>query len=704
VSKIPKLLRDLADEFERLEAPAPVPAPVPAPLPPAPAPAPKPEPGPTPAPEPVPAPAPTPGPAPAPAPVAALEVHTQKFTKRFVLWPEAYAWQFPPYSRATQSLVFAPGSRASVVYKRGDWHGDHSACPARTYKLMLDGAVVASADVGPGQYWWQFDFTAPAQPGWQQMTVTTSEDEDCLVYFFCVTGNTPDLIPVVKSSLEMSKDHEHFGEPVHAWTWLPLSGVGPGMPTADHFYQPMVESIPESGRPWDMPVGHTADMPVTGDLHINAMPHRETNGAWSTMGQQPYYWDMVNGVRGNLPQVPLRDGPRGVGTTCFTTHIEIGRATQTTTDLTPRRNTYLCSAWSFRRMSNTGELTTLAGWRHKMSPDGPTDELELVGDWSAIPEAERGWKLLWGMCWDSRTLTVDTSQPLVDGRPPHRTGPRAYVVDSRRDALYRLQFPAASHGPAVVTKIAAIKGLWDCVEDPATNTMLVSLRDQHKVVRMTFDGEVLETVVQRNAALPGDAALGGDHVMYPQGTTLEQAQAQPCLAPEGLYLQDGLLYVGSKVQGQVKVFDLATRKLLRTVPVVITGNSRFVKFCVSDGSYAPAGTVFYATFDVQEGGRWKGVQPNGRMWVATQGVAYPMDSYQMSFGIGGGRMICGGSDHGLVRLFKGPAPDAALYEQGHNEFRQRHLRLVYGAQGVGRYRVADPSPALEHFLQFNGAL
>jgi len=70
VSKIPALLRALADEVEALEAPAPSPAPEPAPVP---APAPAPEPSP----EPPPPPAPVPAPPPAPIPVAANKYRAQ---------------------------------------------------------------------------------------------------------------------------------------------------------------------------------------------------------------------------------------------------------------------------------------------------------------------------------------------------------------------------------------------------------------------------------------------------------------------------------------------------------------------------------------------------------------------------------------------------------------------------------------------------
>jgi hypothetical protein len=67
-------------------------------------------------------------------------------------------------------------------------------------------------------------------------------------------------------------------------------------------------------------------------------------------------------------------------------------------------------------------------------------------------------------------------------------------------------------------------------------------------------------------------------------------------------------------------------------------------------------------------------------------------------------MLCGGSDHGLVRCFKAASDarfNSELYEQGHNEFRQRHLRLAHGAHGVGRFAVPDASPALRYFLAFN---
>ena len=576
-------------------------------------------------------------------------------------------------------IIWKAGASVTVDYQRGRMDEWAPTLPERTYTLNLDGAPVASATVGQGVARFAFKFTAPMTPGWRTLTVTgLGEGETQITYFAAVNGAHDGPVPVVQSSLELS---QRYTDSLHAWAWVP-QGEPVARPTPDHDYVPVKTEAEQ-----------TSDMLVAGDAYPPTTIVRNSSGLPLAMHPQAYYWDQIV-LRG--PNVLLHDGPRGVGTLCFTTHIEVGRATQTEDPASaPRKNVYACDPWRFVRVSNTGEVTTLAGWR------GSPGAYTLVGDWSAVPADRRGFKLLWGMCWDSRTLTVDPSLPAVDGRPPHAGNPRAYVADSMRDRICRVEFDGKSHDtPAKVSEVFNGKGAWDCVEDG--DTMIVSLRTQHKVVRMTFDGEVIDTIIERDTTLPGDAGLDQRHIAWLWSTTLEQAQAQPILAPEGLYVLDGLLYVGSRVMQQIVVVDLATKRIVRRVPVKITGNSAFVKLAVSDGSYAPRGTIFYATFDVQEGGRWYGIKPDGSRWNTTANARYPMDSYQMSFGIGGGRMIAGGSDYGLIRFYNGPAVDAALYGAGESEFKKMHGRLVYGPHGVGRFALpADASNALRYFVACN---
>lgn len=661
----------LADEVAALEAAGvPVPAPEPAPAPPAPVP---------------------PPPAP-PAGTAPLIIRKPINSLRAV-WPTAWAWS-SPYVRYTGILKWAPGSQVTVEYQRGRLRD--SATPPdlseRAYTLNVDGLPVSTVTVGNGVSRWNFRFTAPTTPGWKTLNVAGLSEEETDVTYFAVVGGVSDgPVPVVQSSLELSKlSGENYA---HAWAWVPV-GDAVARPTPDHTYLP-VESEDQQ----------TADMLVAGD---NAPPTTQAqwvDGTWSAMGSQAYFWDDV--IR-NDPRVHLKDGPRGIGTLCFATHIEVGRGTQTADPSSaPRRNVYATDPWRVVRISNTGQITTLAGYRHTTGrSDVPP---ELVGDWSAIPSARRGFRLLWGMCWDSRTTlhNIDTSAPPIpseDNRQPHLTGPRMYVTDSRWNRLCRIEFDGKSHAtPAKVSEIAVdLPGPWDCVEDESTATMLVSLRESHKIVRMTFDGEIVEVIAERDTNTPGNATPDGRHIMWRKDCTLDQARAQPVLAPEGLYLLDGMLYVGSLAQAQITVFDLATKQIVRRVPITVSNNSTFVKLAVSDGSYAPRGTIFFCTFDVQHGARWYGIKPDGTRWNSTKNAPYPMEDYQMSVGIGGGRMIVGGSDFGMVRFFRGDQVNGALYNQGAAEFKNGAMRIVYGPHGVGPYSLpADASEALRYYVARN---
>lgn len=644
-----------------------------------------------PAPAPVPVPAP---PAPVPPPPlveppvgSAPQILREPINKKAVAWPTAWCWS-ANYQRGTTPITWLPGQKVTLEYQRGSLDGTPAVRVAGTYTLCVDGEPVATAELAASTAKWAFVFTAPAAPGWHTLTVKVPEGESQITYFAEVSGDADwSLIPAVQSSLELS--HRGPEDSYHAWAWVPSQGRV-ARPTPDRFYQPVTSDTDQ-----------TADLLVPGDAEPPTTPAQRADGSWQTMGQQAYFWDQI-GLR-TAPDVHLLDGPRGIGTVCFATHIEVGRATQTEDPAsTPRRNLYVCDPWRLMRVSNTGEITTLAGLRHKT---GATDvPAELVGDWSAIPEGRRGFQLLWGMCWDSRTLTVDASQPPIEGRPPHGGNPRAYLADSRNNRVCRVEFDGRTHAPGKVSEVFKGLGVWDCLEDPHTNTMLVGLRNQHKVVRVTFDGEFIEPIIEHDSELHTPVTVDKRHLAWlDKGFTLEQAQAQAILAPEGMFLLDGLLYIGSRVQRRVTVVDLATKQVVRIVPITITGNSMFVKLAVSDGSYGPRGTIFFCTFDISHGARWYGIKPDGGRWSSSSATFYPytIGSYQMAVGVGGGRMVVGGSDYGLVRFFKGPKVDVAKYRVGEKEFHRMHGRIVYGAQGVGRFDVPNPSDALGYYLSVN---
>jgi hypothetical protein len=96
------------------------------------------------------------------------------------------------------------------------------------------------------------------------------------------------------------------------------------------------------------------------------------------------------------------------------------------------------------------------------------------------------------------------------------------------------------------------------------------------------------------------AALG---VVTPQrwtqlnpGVTLDAVRAQPCVAPEGLYLRGRSLFFGSRLMEQVREINLDSGAIVRRQNIFCDGNSLYAKIAVSDGSFGPEGTIFVVTW------------------------------------------------------------------------------------------------------------
>lgn len=667
-------------------------------------------PAPVPAP---PAPAPEPPP-PAPGPLDQAPAVVSEALSRFrLVWFTNWA-RTRNYYRGMFPEVWAPGAAVSLSFERGRLKdvppGEDKALilPEQRYTLMLDGQEVAATVLAAGALRGVFKFTAPAARtaplAPYRLTIGGLDDgESQVTYFGHVEGETPALTASVQDSHALSLLNPDLGQYQHAWALVPAGTPTASWPTRDHAYTQRVEQASDIA----------VDMPASGDDAPAAIQTRRPGGPWLlTDKQQAYFWDQCAlPSRSFPPDVLLLDGPRGLGTMPFTTHIEIGRATQTADPgSAPRKNAYLLNPWRGVVMSNTGAIRTLFGLRHVNASDGL--RLERVGNWAGFSDEELARPhapLYWGHCWDTASVfNIDTDAPPIpseDNRQPHRSPPKMYVTDTRNEWLLKVVFDKASHSePATITRIFEGGGLWDCVEDESTGTMLVSLRAEHRVVRMSFQGQILETIIGRDPALPGDAYVDARHIaQLSPGVTLEQARAQPILAPEGLSLMDGVLRVGSRVQQRVTFVDLATKNIVRKQDIPMSlGGAMFLKIATDDGSFHERGMLGYATFEVTNGSRFKCIKNDGTEFrVAGQGAYGPKD-YVMSVGFGGGRMIVGGSDYGLTRHFSAPAMDIALYQAGEKEFQAKHLRLVHGPRGVGPYAIPDnASEALRYYMTCN---
>jgi hypothetical protein len=564
--------------------------------------------------------------------------------------------------------------------------------PAMTYTLLIDGAPSGEFPMDEGQEFASVTVALDGMPeGWRQLDLGGLADGESCPTFFAYHGDAQadrGRVPVVGANFDL---HEHK---VHAYRWAPA------------WVMPTAEPLPPQEYPHFTDTrALKVDMLVPGDNSTPMFQNVSAAGVLSTACKHSYFWsDLIK----PLPVVQLLDGPRGIGACSMVTHINIGKATETQDPASaPRLNIYACDPWRVMRISDDGAITTLAGYRNADVGGYWQDEsqptLELVGDWSAVFEDRRGFHELWGLAWDSDTLAVDPSQPPIDGRPPHVVGPACVVTDSQNGRLCRLTFSPIEHGPAKVTEwVTGLNDPWDIVE--WRDEMIVSVRGSHEIIAFKKDLGTARTIVARDPSLPGDAKLSANHDMRIVGS-LADAQAQPCLGPEGLAVLDDWLYYGSFCQRQVRRVHLVTGEVEVFAVPVLDGNSRFVKLALSDGTFGPRGTLFVQSWSLSYTANTKALLPDGSVWNYSQSVPFGPAGYGCSVAVGDGRMYCATSEYGIRRYSGGQPWDRALALKGKDEFHAMHGRHQWGPHGF--YAEPQPLPwgkseALDYYLKACG--
>ena len=342
--------------------------------------------------------------------------------------------------------------------------------------------------------------------------------------------------------------------------------------------------------------------------------------------------------------------------------------------------------------------------------------LELIGDWSAVPADRRGFWELWGMAWDERTLAIDPSRRIPEERNenPHITGPVMFVPDSQHNRICRIEFSPTAHGiPPKVTEFVSAQDPWDCV--CADGVLYVSERKAHRIAAYdATTGALLRVVVQGQAL-----ATINDQIRHVSLTVpLEAARAAPCVAPEGLFLQDGWLYFASKAQAQVRRVRLDGSGLEVVRPISITANSEFAKLALSDGTFGPRGSTFTWTWsNTHFGGpemyyadgtpmsSWWNVQSGGTGWWQTTA------GYGTAGAVARGRMICANMTEGVYRITRSQPGDRPYTDRptdphirGRAAFNSG-MQLLHGPNGFGYYGVPLPwgeSPDLDAYFMALG--
>lgn len=604
------------------------------------------------------------------------------------------AWHEASRYERYQRLTVLTGATATLKIHGENLAGGGALRPllASQYRLLVDGVPMATATIASGAIRASFSLDLnPLRQGWHAFDVDTAGTvETCPRWFMYVDKGLPrtdNTAPVASGSYDVA----------HRAT--------------RHYYG----ALPVSVKPqaWPLP---PRECPVFSEaLHYsqlyreNIAPTREGNilrlnrsekGVVNTFNKQAYFWsDLIR----KQPPLPLLDGPRNVGTFMMPTTILVTR----------QGGAYFADPWRVGRVAPDGTITTRAGYRHKdmASYYGGAQELELVGDWSAIPEPRRGFHEIWGLAWDAGSLAVDPNKPPIDGENPHATGPRLFVADSQNNRVVLLTFKPDNHDVPVVTEfLTGLQDPWDVAW--AGGVLYVSERKAHRIAAYdAVTGRFLRTVVSGLAL----ATIDVNREVRPL-SDIATLRGQPCVAPEGLFHQDGWLYFGSKAQGEVRKVDLATGELKVVCAPTIDGNSKFMKIALSDGTFGPRGTVFSWTWSLGAFGMPMAFLPNGTRWgyhtheyiSRGKGGKWETLGYASAGGIGMGRLLTGSSQEGLIQISKAlptdPAPNPTQLIAGQRQFIERGLNLLHGHHGFGHYGLVLPwgeSAAIDYYLKWN---
>ena len=668
-----------------VQPPAPPPAPIPPPPPPAPVP-------PPPAP-------PPPAPAPPPPPPIAFALTPQQVNTALIVPFDS--WHYSSRYERYQNKVVLTGASASIPFHGDslDAGGQDRPLLAATYTLLVDGVAKATVTPGVGVSRTAFTLDLTGLSDWCKFDIQCASLETCPSWYMFVGAGPSKSVAVASGSYDLT-----HGFSKHLTGLLPLGLKPTPMPMVPRVAVPFSTPLPKSQ------LFRANLIPVRlGNIHRT---NTDENGVQSTFNNQSYTWSTFIG---KLPSVSLLDGPRNVGTLMMPTAILSSR----------QGGAIFCDPWRVGRVAPDGTITTLIGYRHKSPPSQyqGVQDLELIGDWSAIPVERRGLHEAWGIAWDQASLALDPNAAPIGGEQPHLAGPRLFIednlagprlfiADSQNKRVLLAQFEAQTRNPPKITEfVTGIQDPWGIA--CADGVVYVTERQAHRICAYDAHTGALIRVVVTGVAL---ASIDVNRMMV-TGATVDQMRAAPCVLPEGLAVQDGWLYFASRAQAQVRKVNLATGETVIICAVPMDGNSRFCNISLSDGTFGPIGVILTSTWSIAYFGMPIAYLPDGTWWdyvgyaQISGGAGGLWDSldYSCASGIGLGHLMAGSSCEGLVQISQSaatdPAPDIEKYKRGGTAFITEGHQLLHGDGGFGYHGLPLPfgeSADMDYFLEWNG--
>lgn len=566
------------------------------------------------------------------------------------------------------------------------------------YTLAVDGVNNATVTPAPGAISAIFTLDLNTIPdGWHKVEIKSpiATETSAPWCVFVNRAGTPLLTPPTKMPV-CAGSYDWSQRPgKHYLGWTPPIFAPTPRPLATRDCPPFSTTIPKEQLFLESVVPN-----VEGNIWL---PNKTKNGVMTTFNEQAYMWQVPK-----TPPWSMLDGPRGVGTVTFPTHLQVGHT----------GGTYGCEQHRIFQVTNSGAVRTLAGYRDVIPPTHWKEQrkYELIGDWSAIPAERHGFIELWGMAWDRNSLATDPTAPPIGGIQPHVVGPRLFAADSQHNRIVLLQFKKDSFDPPVVTEwITGLGDSWDIIWDD--DKLYISERKAHKISTWSAltPQTALGTLVQGSDLSSVDPQLRMSK--WHAGVTLAQVRAAPGVAFEGLYLLDSWLYYGSLAMWCIKKINLATKEIRSVTNVDIQGNSKFLKFCVSDGTFGPRGMIAWASWSNWMGGRPSCIVPGQPYWnwqgyarlFRGKGGLWNNTGYTSAVAIGLGRMVYGSSELGLCRISKAlptdPTIDMAKYARGEEFYMDKGYHFTHGKHGYGYVGLPLPfgeNADMDYYLTTNG--
>jgi hypothetical protein len=582
------------------------------------------------------------------------------------------------------------------------------------YQLVLDGVPTGifakqAKDAAGNPYLYRISFAVTLTRGWHRIDIDTAgSGETCPTYFVLARDDDDDDVSTFESRAPLctgAYDVLHYGR-AHRWGWLENA----------HALKP----TPVPLQPRECPSFDTA-LPVSGLYREVMAPSREgdihrltrlADGSLSTFNAHSYYFSTMIA---KVPNVPLIDGPRGVACVQMPTWGLVDR----------HGGLIFADAWGIRRMSADGTVRTRCGLRSRVV-DGiaanyqneGADAFELLGDWSAFPPAERGFHEIWAIEFDPRTLPLDPTAPAINGEQPHTEGPVLLVNDSQSNRVLKLTYRKDDllAEPVVTLLVGGVKdpwgggywnGLWIVAERQA-NRIAAYDATTGAFVRVIAQGKALG-YVEGGIDRPKTEMSSRFPTVLP-GVTQAMIDAEPCVLPEGLVIQDDYAYVTSYAMNAVNKINLVTgewKQHLKLTP----GAAKLMAFrsiAISDGTFGPRGTVFIPDWTASNWGMADAWLPNGTRWNYSGGDyvlrgrnsgGWGSLAYRSMFAAKNGVAYAGSSQEGIVRISKALPTDIDLataklpsgerrrvaFDRGRAKWSAGEYELLHGQNGYGNF-------------------